>query len=157
MKLKFSSLLILIFLLFTITACGSSTITATRTSTSLPPGPPDVVEVTYFYESDACFCLGLASEWIDITITNDYKAQLDSGELTYIRYDSQDPANSDKMAEFNASKYGFYITEVKSDVSSTRVVGGLWLYTDTTGENEEIKSKFIDLLKKELDRALAGG
>ena len=156
MKVKILGFLTLVILLFTITACGGGSATSTRTSASLPPGPPDLVEVNYFYESDACFCLGLASEWIDTTITNDYKAQLDSGELTYIRHDTQDPASSDIMAEFNATNYGFYITEVKGSANSTRGVGGLWLYTDTTGENEMIKSKFINLLKSELDRALAG-
>jgi len=115
-----------------------------------------LVEVNYFYESDACFCLGLASEWIDTTITNDYKAQLDSGKMTYTRYDTKDSANADVMAEFNATNYGLYITEVKGDINSTRIVGGLWLYTDSSGENEMLKSKFINLLKSELDKALAG-
>ena len=156
MKIKILGLLTLILLLLNVIACGGSTITNTRTSSSLPPGPPDLVEVTYFYESYACFCLALASEWIDTTITNDYKAQLDSGELAYIRYDTKDPASSDAMAEFNATNYGFYITEYKGDANSTHDVGGLWLYTDTTGENEMLKAKFIDLLKSELDKALAG-
>lgn len=154
MKVKILGFLALILLLFTITACGDST--GDTTTSSLPPGPPDLVEVTYFYESDACFCLALASEWIDTTIKTDYKAQLDSGKLTYIRYDTKDPASSDVMAEFNATNYGFYITEVKGSASSTRDVGGLWLYTDSSGTNEMIKSKFINLLKSELDKALAG-
>ena len=156
MKIKILGLLTLILLLLNVTACGGSTVTTTRTSASLPSGPPDLVEVTYFYESDACFCLGLASEWIDTTINNDYKVQLDNGKMTYIRYDTQDSTNADKMAEFNATNYGFYITEYKGDASSTHDVGGLWLYTDTTGENEMLKAKFIDLLKSELDKALAG-
>ncbi|UCG54009.1 MAG: hypothetical protein JSV32_05210, partial [Dehalococcoidia bacterium] len=120
-------------------------------------GPPDLVEVDYFYESDACFCLGLASEWINTTITTDYKVELDSGELTYTRYDTKDPVNSDVIAEFNATNYGFYITVTKGVATSTYSVGGLWLYTDTTGENEMLKSKFIGLLKNELDSALSGG
>lgn len=156
MKVRLFSFLTLVFLLFSITACGGDSTVITRTTASLPPGPPDLVEVTYFYESDACFCLGLASEWIDTIITTDYKANLDSGKLTYIRYDTQDSSNSDLMAEFNTSTYGFYITEIKNDITSTRAVGGLWLYTDTTGENEMLKTKFTDLLKKELDKALTG-
>ncbi len=155
MKVKILGFLALILLLFTIIACGGST-TTTRTTSNLPPGPPDVVEVTYFYESEACFCLELASEWIDTTITNDYKTQLDSGKLTYIRYDTQDPANADVMAEFNAANYDFCITEVKGNASNTHTVNGLWLYTDITGENEMLKSKFISLLKSKLDKALTG-
>jgi len=156
MKSKLFGFLALIVLLFVLAACGGSTITTTRTSSSLPPGPPDLVGVTYFYESDACFCLGLASEWIDTTIKTDYSAELDSGELTYIRYDTKDSASADAMAEFNATNYGLYVTSVKGSANSTRVVGGLWLYTDSSGTNEMLKTKFNDLLKRELDKALAG-
>jgi hypothetical protein len=156
MKLKLLSLTLLSLLLLAITACSGNSTIITRTSTSLPSGPPDLVEVDYFYESDACFCLALASEWIDTTITNDYQGDLASGELTYTRYDTKDSANDNAMAEFNATNYGFYITITKGDISSTYPVGGLWLYTDTTGENEMLKSKFIGLLKQELDKALAG-
>jgi len=98
MKVKILGFLALVILLFTITACGGGSTTATRTSTSLPPGPPDLVEVNYFYETDACFCLALASEWIDTTIKIDYKAELDSGKLTYVRYDTKDSANAGVMA-----------------------------------------------------------
>ncbi|MFH1662685.1 MAG: hypothetical protein ABH934_02025 [Chloroflexota bacterium] len=90
-------------------------------------------------------------------MTNDYKAQLDSGKLTYVSYDTKDPANSEVMAEFNATTFSFFITEVKGGASSTRIVGDIWLYLDHTGENEILKSKFIDLLKSELDKALIGG
>lgn len=155
MKIKIISFMVLILLLFTVTACGGST-TTTGTTTSLPTGPPDLVEVTYFYESDACFCLALASEWIETTIPNDYRAQIDSGKMTYASYDTKDPASSDMIAELNATNYGLYITEIKGNASSTRVVGGLWLYTDSSGTNEAVKLKFINLLKSELDRALAG-
>jgi len=156
MKMKLFSLMTLSFLFITIAACSGNSTVITRTSTSLPPGPPDLVEVDYFYESDACFCLGLASEWIDTTINNDYKNQLDSGKLTYVRYDTKDSANANVMAEFNATNYGFFITVTKGNICSTYSVGGLWLYTDTTGENEMLKSKFIGLLTQELDKALAG-
>jgi hypothetical protein len=159
MKVKIVGFLLLTLLLIAITACGGSTTNTnitTRTTANLPPGPPDLVEVTYFYESDACFCLALASEWIHTIIPNDYKSQLDSGKLTYVRYDTKDPASSDVIAEFNATNYGLYITEIKGDLSNTRTVGGLWLYTDTTGTNEVTKAKFINLLKSEIDRSLAG-
>ena len=159
MKVKTLGFLAMVLLLSCITACGGSTTNTNitvRTTADLPPGPPDIVEVAYFYESDACFCLALATEWIDTTINTDYKNEMDSGNLSYVRYDTKDSNNSDVMAEFNASNYRFFITEVKGSISSTSAVDGLWLYTDTTGENEMLKTKFIDLLKRELDKALAG-
>ncbi|MFC1866163.1 hypothetical protein ACFLYB_05585 [Chloroflexota bacterium] len=159
MKVKILGFLAMVLLLFSITACGGSTTNTNitvRTTASLPPGPPDIVEVAYFYESDACFCLALATEWIHTTINTDYKNELESGNLTYVRYDTKDSNNSDLIAEYKATNYGFYINEIKGSVCNTRPVGGLWLYTDTTGKNEMLKAKFIDLLKKELDKALAG-
>jgi hypothetical protein len=154
MKAKTLGFLVLILLPCIFIACGGSA--DETTTSSLPAGPPDRVEVNYFYESDACFCLGLASEWIDTTITTDYKDYIDSGKFIYNRYDTKDPANSAVIAEFNAASYGLYITSVRGSDRTTHAVGGLWLYTDPTGKNEMIKSKFINLLKSELDKALAG-
>ncbi len=156
MKTKPFVFLALILLLSVITACGGS-VDETTTS-SLPSSPPDRVEVNYFYApAGACLCLRLATEWIDTTITTDYKNQLDSGKLTYNRYDTKDPANSAVMAEFYATSYSLYITVVRGSDKSTHMVSGIWLYMDHTGKDEIIKSKFIDLLKSELDKALAGG
>ena len=82
---------------------------------------------------------------------------MDNGKLTYNEWDTKDSASSAKMAEFNATNYAFFITVVKSGEKATHSVNGLWLYTDSSGTNELLKSKFITLLKKEIDKALAGG
>ncbi len=150
MKNKVLVLLSLVLSLGMVAACNGAA--AETTAATLPEG----VHVNYFYESDACFCLKLASEWINTTVNTDYKAQLDSGKLTYREWDTKDPANDPKKAELKATNYGFYITVVKGGQQTTHSVNGLWLYTDSSGTNELLKSKFIGLLKKELDKALAG-
>jgi hypothetical protein len=122
-----------------------------------PVAMKDGVHVNYFFESDACFCLMLAGEWIKTTINSDYKSQLDNGSLTYSEWDTKDSTNAAKMAEFNATNYALFISVVKDGQPSTHSVNGLWLYTDSSGTNELLKSKFIGLLKKEIDKALAGG
>ena len=124
---------------------------------TLPTGAADAVNLNYFYESDACFCLHLAGQWITDTVHNDYSAQLETGKLTYNEYDTKDPATKAKMDEFQATNYAFFITINKNGQKSTHSVNGLWLYTDSSGTNELLKSKFIGLLKKEIDKALAGG
>ena len=146
--------IILATLALTIEACGGSA--TVITTVSLPVGSPDRVEVHYFYESDACFCLNLASEWVNTTINTDYKAQLGSGRLVFKTYDTKSSTSATAMAEFNATKYAFFITTVKGTLRDTHEVKGLWLYTDSSGKNEMLKSKFIGLLKLELDKALAG-
>ena len=154
MKKTMLSLLSLILALGIMASCKGAA--AEITEPTLPTGTPDVVNLNYFYQSDACFCLGLASEWINTVVNTDYKAQLDSGKLTYNRWDTTDSAVASKMAEFNATSYAFFITAVKNGQKSTHSVNGLWLYTDSSGTNELLKSKFIGLLKKEIDKALAG-
>ena len=121
----------------------------------LPTVSTDRVEINYFYESDACFCLALATEWIDTVITTEYKAQLDSGELVYHRYDTKDPANNKVKAEFHAASYVFFITTTIGDERKTWPVGKIWMYTDTSGTNEDLKTKFVTELKRNIDKALA--
>jgi hypothetical protein len=156
MKGKLVALVSILLVLGILGACKGTAAEVT-TPVTLPSGPPDVVNLNYFYESDACFCLHLAGEWINTTVNTDYKAQLDSGALTYNEWDTKDSASGAKMAEFDATNYAFFITEVKSGEKATHSVNGLWLYTDSSGTNELLKSKFITLLKKEIDKALAGG
>ncbi len=154
MKNKLISLILMAVLIAAATACGEAD--GKTTQATLPSGTPDVVNVNYFYESDACFCLHLAGEWITTTIHEDYKDALDSGKLTYHEWDTKDPANAGKMAEFDATNYAFFITVVKDGQASSHAVNKLWLYTDSSGTNEMLKSKFIGALKAELDAALAG-
>ena len=134
-------------------ACGSPVVKAP--TSSLPPGSPDRVEVNYFYESNACFCLDLATKWIDTTITTNYKTQLDSGKLVYHRYDTKDPANDKIKAEFNATNYILFITSTHGEERNTWPVSKIWMYTDSSGTSEELKTKFINELKRSIDRALA--
>jgi len=113
MKNKLLALLLMAALLAAAAACGGGGAAETTTAT-LPSGAPDVVKVNYFYESDACFCLHLAGEWVNATVNTDYKAQLDSGRMTYNEWDTKDPANDAKKAELKATNYGLYITVVKA-------------------------------------------
>jgi hypothetical protein len=156
MKKKLFGLLSLALVLGIVAACNGAA-AETTPATTLPTGTPDAVNLTYFYESDACFCLGLAGDWIRDTVHNDYKAQLDNGKLTYAEFDTKDANNKTKMSEFGATNYAFFITLNKDGQKATHSVNGLWLYTDSSGTNELLKSKFIGLLKKEIDKALAGG
>ena len=160
MKNKLIGVLSVIISLGLLAACGATAETTNPTGT-LPvtqvTGSAKAVNLNYFYESDACFCLNLAGEWIRNTVKNDYKAQLDNGTLTYAEYDTKDAANKAKMTEFNATNYALFITVNKDGQPNTHSVNGLWLYTDSSGTNEMLKSKFLTLLKKEIDKALAGG
>jgi hypothetical protein len=153
--LKSVAALAILVVTVVMSACGTPADTASTTA-QVPPGPPDKVEVTYFYESDACFCLGLATEWINDTISADYQSQIDSGKLVYTSYDTTDSANAAMMEQFNAPSVSFFITTVHGTVRNTHEVTRLWLYTDSSGENEMLHEKFLSVLKGEMDKALAG-
>ena len=79
-KTILTGVLLLLILAGVLPACSAGT---TDTTSNTFTGPPDVVEVSYFYESDACFCLKLAGEWINDTINTDYKEQLLAGWLKF--------------------------------------------------------------------------
>jgi len=154
--LKSMILTVLLVVAGILPACGSSQDTTPASTSPMASNPPDVVQVDYFYEKDACFCLGLATVWINDTINNDYKTQLDSGKLVYKSYNTQDAANAATMQQFDAPKVSFFVTTVRGTVHDTHEVTKLWLYTDSSGKNEVLHAKFLEVLKGELDKALAG-
>jgi hypothetical protein len=157
MRKRIFVLLCFLLALGLVVACkGAAAETTQTTPATQLTVANDVVHVNYFFESDACFCLHLAGQWITDTVHNDYKAQLDSGKMTYNEWDTKDSANDVKKAEFNATNYGLYITVVKGGQQNTSSVNSLWLYTDSSGKNEVLKTKFIGVLKTALDKALAG-
>ncbi len=138
-----------------LTACaGEAASTTATTSSTVASTGADRVEVTYFYESDACFCLNLASEWINTIINQDYKTYVDSGKLVFNSYDTKDPNNRAIMEQFNAPAYALFITTVRGTERTTTEVKSIWFYTDSSGTNEMLKTKFWEAVKAELDKAL---
>lgn len=128
-----------------------------QTTTPTQTGETDMVEVNFFYESDNCFCLNLAVEWVNTVMNEDYGQEIEDGTLIYKSHDTRDPATKPLMDEFNASKFAFFITTISDgEATSTWQVSKIWLYTDTTGTNQELKNKFIGELKKNMDKALYG-
>ena len=137
-----------------LTACNGSD--GNTTTTGGTSGEADLVEVNFFFESDNCFCLNLAVEWVDTVMTEDYADEIASGKLVYNRHDTRDPETQPLMDEFNATKFAFFITTHHGEETNTWQVSRIWMYTDTSGTNEQLKAKFIGELKKNLDRALYG-
>jgi hypothetical protein len=147
---------LLLTLTLVISACtntASSTIPATS-GTAL--NPPDKVEISYFYEKEACVCLALATVWINDTIPTDYKTQIESGKLVYHTYNSQDSANDAIRNEMKAPLVSFFITVVRGTDRTTHEVKTLWMYTDPSEKNEMLHQKFLSVMKGEIDKALAG-
>jgi len=127
---------------------------ATTTTTNGSTVEADRVEVDYFFESDACFCLKLASEWVHSIVNEEYKTQLDSGKLVFHSYDTRDAANKPVMEQFNSPAYALYITTIHGEERVVTEVKTIWFYTDTSGTNEMLKSKFWGEVRTALNKAL---
>ena len=158
LKVTKTGMLILSLLLtatISLAACGNAGQTTTTTSpTPTTTGPSDLVEVTFFYESENCFCLDLATKWVHDTVNNDYQQQIASGKLVFNSYDTRDPETGPVMEEYNATKFALFVTSFSNGEENTWPVSKIWMYTDSSGTNEELKSKFTGELKKNIDRAL---
>ncbi|MBN1368901.1 MAG: hypothetical protein JW954_01530 [Dehalococcoidaceae bacterium] len=143
-----------VLVIASLAACNGSNgnTTTPRTTT----GPADLVEVTFFFESDNCFCLDLAVQWVDTVMTEDYASELAGGKLTYDRYDTRDAETAPLMEQFNATKFAFFITTHHGETINTWQVSRIWMYTDTSGTNAQLKEKFFGELHRNLDKALYG-
>ena len=150
------SFIIAACILGTFAGCNQSSQETNTDTTSPGSTQPNTsqVEVDYFYESGACFCLGLASEWVNAVMSTDYQSYINDGKLLYKTYDTTDPANGSVKEAFNATAYGFFITTFPNGERHVKEVKSLWFYLDSSGTNEMLKSKFIGVLTKELDAAL---
>ena len=150
---KIMSAFLSIILLGALCACSNSGPTTNAVPDGLSPSR-DFVHVVSFYESDACFCLNLAQEWIRTIVLEDYKQYVDAGKLKYDEYDTTDSANSEVQKRYDSPSYALYITSDVNGEWAYKSIGSIWLYTDTTGKNEVLKKKFFDAVKKELDASL---
>ncbi|MBR6332708.1 MAG: hypothetical protein IKR78_06245 [Dehalococcoidales bacterium] len=147
-------LFVLLAVIMTVTMCACSSTEQTNTVASIDAPAKDYVHVTSFYESDACFCLNLAQEWIRTIVLEEYKSYVDSGKLKYDEYDTTDSSNAAIKAEYDAPSYALYITSDMNGEWKYKNIASIWLYTDTTGKNDVLKKKFHDAVVKELDASL---
>jgi hypothetical protein len=139
-----------------ISACSDATPITISTASGSALNSPDKVEITYFYEKEACVCLALATVWINDTISTAYQSQIESGKLTYNSYNSQDSANDALRDQMKAPLVSFLITVIRGTERTTHGVNTLWMYTDPSGKNEMLHQKFLGVMKGEIDKALAG-
>ena len=157
MKRKLFTCLALALMLAATSACGGASAVSNTQAGATPVLQSNYVELTYFfiYETGPCVCYTLAREWVDTTVLNDYNQQVSGGKLVYKKWDAEDPANAALVAEFKSPLNSIYVTVVSGEERNTTQVRSIWLYLDTSGTNTELKTKFINVLKKELDKALA--
>lgn len=97
-----------------------------------PLGPPDRIDVVYFYDSKACLCYAVVGADIQSTLFLHFGGELTSGKLTLQCID----LNSDNNTAI-ANKYGatgtplsLFINIVRGETEEIIAVPEIWLVKD---------------------------
>ena len=69
-------------------------------------------------------------------------------------YDTRDSANKLIMEQFNSTAYALFITTINGEDRVNTEVKTIWFYTDSSGTNEMLKSKFWGVVRTALNKAL---
>ncbi len=111
------------------------------------------LEVHYFFNPVSPPSLHLATQWVTETIENGYRSFLDSGKLGFIIHRTDDPLEADVVAQYRAVAPALFLVRFEKDRRKAEEVKTLWAYLDPTLVDAAKKSKFIEVLKEEIDLA----
>jgi len=95
-----------------------------------PAGPPDRVEVVYFYKSipPPCECLAHAGENVKSTMSGDFAGEIESGKLVF-RYLASDHAqNAGMVKKYDPAPFSLWINIIRGDSEQIYSVDGIWEY-----------------------------
>jgi hypothetical protein len=98
--------------------------------TRQPAGPPDKVEVAYFYKSipPPCECLAHAGEYVKTTMTGDFAREIESGKLVF-HYLASDQAQNTKMVKkYNPAPFSLWINVTRGESEQMYSVDMIWEY-----------------------------
>ncbi len=138
-----------IFISLILVACSRPA--ASTTTPVKPSGPPDSVEVVYFYKSNPppCECLAKAGENIREVVTQDFKSEIDSGKLKFLFVASDVSQNADIVKKYDPAPFCLGMTIVNGQ--SQRIV-----FADEVWEYFTDEAKFKQALKRVITMALEG-
>ena len=100
------------------------------TVTHQPAGPPDKVEVAYFYKSipPPCECLAHAGEYVNTTVTNEFKSEIESGKLAFHYLASDEAKNTAMVKKYDPAPFSLIINTVHGQSEQIYNVGEIWEY-----------------------------
>ncbi len=122
-----------------ITGCGQST-TPGDTQPVKPgnptaagqnlAGPPDRVEVVYFYKSipPPCECLAHAGENVKSTISADFAGEMESGKLVFHYLASDQAQNAGMVKKYDPAPFSLWINIIHGESEQIYSVDGIWEY-----------------------------
>lgn len=141
-------LLLVLFVVGLLCACGSPA--SAPNPPKEPLGPPDRVDVVYFYQGQACSCVGAMGERIYATVWLNFQDELASGQLTFQRFDLDDEENVTIAEKYNAAPLSLFINMVRGDAEHIITVPEiLSVQYDEEALAELVKSKIRQSLNGE--------
>ena len=119
--------------------------------TQQPSGPPDKVEVVYFYKSvpPPCDCLAHAGDYVNTTVTNEFKIEIASGKLEFHYLASDQVKNAKMVKKYDPMPFELMINVIRGQSEKVTRVEEIWEYL-----NDE--KTFKETVKHYVENALKG-
>ena len=140
-------LLVSLLALGLLSACSSATPAANQPQE--PLGPPDRVDLVYFYDSQICHCQGVIGDNINATLFVNFNGELTSGKLTYKSLDLNDRKNATVAYKYGATPESLFINIVRANNEHFIAVPEIMLVKDDDNALDR-------LVKNRIQQALDG-
>lgn len=122
-------ILLLSLLAFALLSACSKPAPATDTQVA-PPGPPDRIDMVYFYDSKICHCQIAPGEHIQGTLFVNFNGEQTSGKLTYRSIDLADKNNAAIISKYGATSQSLFVDLVKAGNERTIAIPEFLLVKD---------------------------
>ena len=109
----------------------------------LPPGRPDHVEVVYFHLAERCSGCLEAERLTRKTLDTYFANRLQSGEMSLVVADLQDPQNAALVQKYDAYGPSLYLGIMKDGAEYTWPVNDIWF---TVSDEPEFMASLLDKL-----------
>lgn len=113
-----------------------------------PSGPPDRIDMVYFYDSNVCQCDAGPGVRIQGTLYINFSKELATGELTFQSIDINDPNNAAIANKYGATSLSLFMNVVTGDTEQTIAVPEILLVKD---DDEAIGRLVINKINKYFD------
>jgi hypothetical protein len=95
-----------------------------------PLGPPDRVDVVYFYKGEECHCQEVVGDNIEATLFINFNGELTNGKLTFQSINLDNEENAAIAYKYNATPESLFINIVRADTEQIIAVPEILLVKD---------------------------
>ena len=133
---KTNILLLSLLVLGWLTACSNPAPAANQEKEEL--GPPDRVDVVFFYDSQICSCQAAPGERIQTTLFYNFSQELANGKLTFQNIDLNKPNNAVIVNKYQAKSLSLFVNVVRGDTEHIIAIPEILLVKDDDAAIDEL-------------------